>query len=186
VLIVRKYHHLSLTVTLALAAVCLSAQTTSGWKPFKSRGGWNISHPKEWRIGSCQSCKDPTAPGVFVDFFPPRMKTDEGWVMVEPLQDKPSRMTDDEWLADISRTDNLNSHIAEEKIRLNGFSALRVRYRTEGGEEIESVYVVSGSGTLAVTFSGDLNGSRPGVQLETLPNYHSYLQMLGTLRIAVP
>jgi hypothetical protein len=181
---VSKYRHLWATAMLILLGLCMSAQPRSEWKLFKSRGGWSISYPKQWEISSCRSCKDPTAPGVFVDFFPPGMRTDEGWVMVGPLQDKPSGMTtDDDWLGKISKTNNVNKQIAEEKVRLNRIPALKVRYRTENREEMESVYLAVGSRTFVVNFTSDLSANRSGVPLESFPNYRCYLKMLDTLRV---
>jgi hypothetical protein len=179
----RKYHRASAGITLMLVGLNLCAQTPSAWKLFKSRGGWSISYPKQWRVSSCRSCKDPTAPGVFVDFFPPTMKTDEGWVMVEPLRDRPSRTAEDDWLSNISKTANVNAQISKEKMRVDRFPALKVRYRTKDGDEMESVYVAARSRTLVVDFNADQSGNRPGAPLETLPNYQSYRQMLDTLRI---
>jgi len=76
--------------------------------------------------------------------------------------------------------------IGAEKMRVNDFPALKVRYRTESGEEMECIYVAAGSLTVAVQFSGHLSGGRPSVPLERLPNYRSYLQMVDTLRITLP
>jgi hypothetical protein len=59
------------------------------WKVFSNRAGWSIDYPSDWTISSCRSCKDPTAPEVFVDFSPPT-DSDSGWVMIEHLPDKPN------------------------------------------------------------------------------------------------
>lgn len=85
---VTKLIQLSAVVILLLMP-CLPA-IDAGWKTFASRGGWNIIYPADWRIGSCQTCNDPKAADVFVDFSPPPTRTTDGWVMVSPLARKPS------------------------------------------------------------------------------------------------
>jgi hypothetical protein len=117
--------------------------------------------------------------GVFVDFFPPKNETVEGWVMVEPLADKPSNTSVDAWLAYISGRANLNPHIREKKLTLNGQPALKVRYHTADGEEVAAVYVVAGSDTFSVTFSGE----KPGAPLEEFGNFVTYLRMPETFRV---
>jgi hypothetical protein len=82
----------------------------------------------------------------------------------------------DTWLADLSKTANLNSPLSEERITLDGSPALKVRYRTATGEETEAVYVVVGLETFEIHFGGQA----PGVPLEKLGNYETYLKMLGT------
>lgn len=104
-------------------------------------------------------------------------------MIVEPLEDKPSGMTVDDWLTEISKTNNVNEQIAQEKMRLSEIPALKVRYRTKSGEETESVYLAAGSKTFDVEFSGDLGGKRPAVSLESFPNYRAYLKMLETFRV---
>ena len=166
-------------VIILLVIPCLSA-IGADWKTFASRGGWSISYPADWRIGSCQSCTDPTAEDVFVDFFPPSLKTADGWVMVSPLARRPSDISVDAWLAKVSREANLNPHVHEAESKVNGLSALRVRYRSPQGE-MEEIYVVSGSRTFSVSFSAD-PGS-PGTSLETLPNYPIYSKMFRSFRV---
>lgn len=73
--------------------------------------------------------------------------------MVEPLADKPSGTSVDAWLTDISKGSNLNPHVHEQKLTLNDLPALKVRYRTRDGEEMEAVYVASGSETFAVAIT---------------------------------
>ena len=59
--------------------------------------------------------------------------------------------------------------------------ALRVRYRNSnnGGEEMESVYVISESRTFAIEFSGE----KPGLFLEEFGNYNTFLQMVKSFRV---
>jgi hypothetical protein len=119
-----------------------------------------------------------------VDFFPPGEKNSDGWVMVEHLADKPSDMSVDAWFAQVKQTANLNARIQEQRFDLNGLPALKVRYRnpSEGGYEMECVYVVSGSRTFEIEFSSDISGST----IDSLGNYPTYLQMLGTFKVTNP
>ena len=121
------------------------------WKVFSNRAGWSIHYPCDRTIASCKSCKETTAPDVFVDFFPPKDR-DTGWVMVEHLADKPSGTGVDIGLAELKQTANLNPRLKEERFTTHDLPALRVLYRnpSNGGEEMESVYVVSGSLTFAI------------------------------------
>jgi len=151
------------------------------WKQFKSRGGWKISYPADWQISSCRSCKDPTSAGVFVDFSPPTNA--EGFVMVEQLASRPSNISADAWLRDVSTRANVNPQIQGQKLTVSSVPARKVRYRTVSGEEMESVYVVSGSDTFALDFNGELDSKRPGVPLEKLNGYAIYLEMITTFRV---
>jgi len=150
------------------------------WKPFSNRAGWRINYPADWKIGSCRSCPDPTAPDVFVDFIPPT-ESDSGWVMVEVLEDKPSNTSDDTWFTEIKRTVNQNPEVSEKRFTLNSLPALRVRYRnpTDGGHEMEEVYVISGSRTFQISF----DGNQPGLSIDKFRNYHTFLQMVETFRV---
>lgn len=171
---------MGLVVIVPLLTYALAYGETPRWKVFSNRAGWSIKYPGDWRIASCRFCEDPTAPHVFVDFFPP-VNTDSGWVMVEPLQDKPSGMALDGWFIEIKKTANLNPRLTEQRFILNDLPALKVRYRNlhEGGDEMEAVYVVSGSRTFAIKFAGD----KPGLSLEKFGNYHTFLQMVGTFKV---
>ena len=171
-----------------LAPVCLSGGfcgpspgAAGGWKVFSSRAGWSLHYPPDWRIGSCHNCPDPTAPNVFVDFFPPGETNSDGWVMVDRLADRPSGMSVKGWFTRLKQTANLNPRLKEQRINLNGLPALKVRYRNPhaGGQETESVYVVAGSRTFQINFGGDL----PGRPLEDLGNYRIYRRMLGTFTV---
>jgi hypothetical protein len=152
------------------------------WKTFHNRAGWSINYPPDWRISSCHNCSDPTAADVFVSLFPPHENAyNDGTVMIEHLQDKPPTANTNDWLANVKRTANLNPIISEEMLSLNGYPALKVRYRTAPGAEMQEVYVVSGSSTFSITF----NGSKPGaVTLENFDSYPIYLQMVGTFKIS--
>jgi hypothetical protein len=167
-----------LSASLLLCAIAFSEGPA--WKVFSNRAGWSISYPGDWTIGSCRSCKDPTAPEVFVDFFPPTDR-ESGWVMIEHLADKPSGMTVDTWFAEIKQTNNLNPRLKERSFILHDRPALSVRYRNSnnGGEEMESVYVVSGSRTFAINFSGE----KPGLSLEQFGNYDTFLQMVKSFGV---
>jgi hypothetical protein len=169
-----------LAVVLTIAPVAALGQEIPTWKVFVSRTGWSISYPSDWHIGSCKSCKEPKAPGVYVDFFPPDMRTVGGWVMVQPLADKPSDTSTDAWLSNISKTTNLNPHVKEEKLILHGQPALKVRYRTSEEKEVEEVYLVSGSNTFSVLFT---DGETAGAPLEKMGNYPTYLKMLDSFRV---
>ena len=98
--------------------------------------------------------------------------------MVEHLASKPSDTSVDAWLAAISRTANPNPRLNEERLTLDGLPALKARYRSPFGNDTEAVYVVSGLETFEIYFSG----KRPGVPVEQLGNYATYLEMLGTFR----
>jgi hypothetical protein len=165
-------------VTLLVLAMYAPGRAKQTWKIFSNRAGWSISYPADWNIGSCRSCKDPTAPDVFVNFFPPSNIDFDGWVMVEHLASKPSDSSVDSWLADTARKANLNPRLSEKGITLDGSPALKVRYRTATGDETEVVYVVVGLETFEIHFGGQA----PGVPLEKLGNYATYLKMLGTFR----
>ena len=167
-----------LSASLLICALAFGEGTP--WKVFSNRAGWNIDYTSDWTIGSCTSCKDPTAPDVFVDFFPPT-DSDSGWVMVEHLADKPSGMTVDTWLAEIKQTVNLNPRLKEQRFTVHDLPALSVRYRNpnNGGEEMESVYVVSGTRTFAIEFGGE----KPGLSLEKFGNYGTFLQMVRSFGV---
>jgi hypothetical protein len=98
--------------------------------------------------------------------------------MVEHLASKPSGSSVDAWFADISKTANLNPRLNEERITLDGSPALKVRYHTATGDEMEVVYVVFGLETFEIHFGGQA----PGIPFEKLGNYATYLKMLGTFR----
>ena len=155
---------------------------TANWKLFSNRSGWSIKYSADWRISSCQSCSDPTDPKVFVDFFPPvANNSDEGWLQISHVADKPTNKNVDEWLAGLKTTLNLNPILKEEKITINNLPALKVRYRNPyaGSQESEAVYLVSGSQTFTIAFSGN----KAGVILEKFGNYNVYLQMLSTFNV---
>lgn len=178
VLAVRKAITLLAMVMLSVLAMDVPGWANQTWKIFSNRAGWSISYPADWNIGSCRSCKDPTASEVFVDFFPPGKIDSDGWVTVEHLSSKPSDSSVYVWLADTAKKANLNPRLREERITLDGSPALKVRYRTATGDETEAVYVVVGLQTFEIHFGGQA----PGVPLEKLSNYATYLKMLGTFR----
>ena len=154
---------------------------TTNWKVFLNRAGWSIKYPNDWKISSCHSCSDPTDPNVFVDFFPPTKNSDDGWVQISHVADKPSNKSVDEWLTDLKHTLNLNPILKEEKITINNLPALKVRYRNlyAGGKESEGVYIVSGSETFEISFGGN----KPGIMLENFGNYSIYTKMLSTFKV---
>jgi hypothetical protein len=170
-------------LTLAILVSYASGQTNPRWKVFSNRAGWSIGYPAEWKISSCRNCKDPTAPDVFVDFFPPRRPATDGSVLVEHLASKPSGTDADAWLADISTKANLNPQYNAERLTLDGFPALKVRYRNSAaGVDMESVYVLYGLETFEIEFgSPDASGVLP----DKLPNYDIYLKMLTTFRMKI-
>lgn len=152
----------------------------SKWRVFSNRAGWSIKYPADWKIASCRSCSDPTAPNVFVDFLPPG-DSDTGWVMIEHLRDKPPSTSLEAWFTEVKRTANLNPQIFEQRLKLGQLAALKVRYRNSsgGGLETEDVYVVSGSRTFSISFDGE----RPGVALERHENYPIYLEMVESFKV---
>jgi len=103
--------------------------------------------------------------------------------MVEPLADRPSDASADPWLAQVAKTANVNPHLQEQRLLLDDQPALRVRYRTSSGQQMEAVYVVSGSKTFEIGYSGDLSEHGTVDPLETLGNYQIYLKMLATFRV---
>ena len=156
-----------------------SAGEVPSWKVFSNRAGWSIRYPAGWKIGSCRSCPDPTAPDVFVDFFPPADSGSDGWVMIAHLRDKPSGMSVDAWFEDLKRAANLNPEIDEQRLMLNGLPALRVRYRNPYVGDMETVYVISGSRTFKLEFSDD----KPLRPMENMRNYPTYRRMLETFTV---
>ena len=158
--------------------VCaLTGGENLGWKKFSSREGWSIQYPADWKTGSCHSCPDPHASGVFVDFFPPSNR-DDGWVMVEPLQRKPTSTDADAWLVQVAANANQNPHLKEQKLLVAGEPALRVRYQAPATEMAE-VFVVSGNKTFSIRFAVD-GAIGP---LERLPRYAVFNAMVDSFRL---
>jgi hypothetical protein len=159
-----------------------SQGTKSAWKVFHNRAGWSMAYPPGWKIASCQSCTDPAAAEVYVDFFPPSEKNyDEGWVMVQHLKDKPPQKSVDEWLAEIKSTVNLKPVLNELRLTLNGLPALKAVYRQDSDKawQNEEIYVVADQQTFSVSFSG----RKAGGTVETLKHYPIYRKMLSTFRV---
>jgi hypothetical protein len=103
--------------------------------------------------------------------------------MVEPLAEKPSNVSSASWLAEVAKTANVNPHIHDQELKVNERPALKVRYRASGGQQMESVYVVSGTKTFEIEFSGSLSGQGSAEPIETLGNYQTYQKMLHTFRV---
>ena len=175
----KRVHAFVLAVTIV--AFSAAGQAAPKWRVFVSQAGWSINYPPDWRIGSCRSCRDLRKPGVYVDFLSPDFQ--KGLVMVEPLADRPSDAIADPWLTQVAKTANVNPHLHEQRLLLDDQPALRVRYRTSSGQQMEAVYVVSGSKTFEIEFSGDLSEKGTVDPLETLGNYQTYLKMLATFRV---
>lgn len=170
-----------IVVFISVLLVCsLGYGETSRWKVFSNRAGWSIRYPADWKIASCHSCSDPTAPDVFVDFLPLK-DADSGWVMISHLDNKPPSTTMDAWFNDIKQRANLNPRISEERLTLGDLPALKVRYRnpSSGRREMEHVYIVSDPQTFSISFGGE----KPGLALEQYGNYPIYLEMLETFRV---
>lgn len=148
-------------------------------KTFANRAGWTMNYPADWTVASCFSCSDPTAPEVYVDFFPPK-KPEAGSVIVEHLADMPSNMSVDEWLNELKKTENQNPQLTEKRFTLNNLPALRIRYRnpSDGGQEMEAVYVVSRGQTFSIGFSAEGGG----LPLEASGNYATYLEMVKSFK----
>jgi hypothetical protein len=170
------------TFVLMLFSGIITAKVAN-WKIFSNRAGWRIRYPAEWDTGSCRSCPDPRAPGVFVDFMPHEGADINGSVMVSPLRDKPRNMGLDAWFSEVERTANLNPRSSEHRFELNGKAALRVRYLNSaaGGTEMEAVYVVAGARTFSIEFSGNNRGT----PLETLGNYLVFMRMVQSFEVQV-
>jgi hypothetical protein len=104
----RNFPHVPLSLiacTLFSVAAIAQAATradqaddVSRWKTFANRAGWIIKHPRNWQVGSCRSCPDPTDPNVFVTLYNPSTKE---LIMIEHLIDKPPDQTVEQWLNDI-------------------------------------------------------------------------------------
>jgi len=158
--------------------VCASSGGENpGWRRFTSREGWSLQYPADWKTGSCRSCPDPHASGVFVDFFPSSDRND-GWVMVESLQRKPTNTDANAWLAQVAADANQNPHLKEQKLLVAGKPALRVRYQART-IEMEEVFVVSGDKTFSIAF--DAEGA--GGPLERLRNYAVFNSMVDSFLI---
>jgi predicted small secreted protein len=149
------------------------------WGTFSNRAGWSINYPSDWRISSCRNCSDPTDPNVFVDFFPP--DPDEGWLLIDHLMDKPKNASVDDWLNEMKKAANLSPIIHEAKLTVNDLPALSVNYQnpSDGGYEIDVVYIVSDQHTFSISF----NPNKPGINPETLRNYPTYLRVLSTFKV---
>jgi hypothetical protein len=101
--------------------------------------------------------------------------------MVSTLRDKPSNISLDAWFSEVQATANLNPRSSEHRFDLNGKPALRVRYlnNVAGGIEMEEVYVVAGGRTFSIELSGD----KPGIQLEKLGNYALFMRMVESFQV---
>ena len=101
--------------------------------------------------------------------------------MVDRLADRPSGTSVGAWFTRLKQTANRNPRLEEQRFTLDGLPALRVRYRNPygGGQEMESVYVISGPRTFQINFRGD----RRGRGIESFGNYPTYRRMLGTFTV---
>jgi len=140
-----------------------------------------MAYPADWRIGSCRSCSGPSAPDVYVDFFPPNKQGAGSSVIVQHLADQPSNVTLDGWFTEIKRTANQNPQVSEERVSLDGLAALKVRYRNpnNGGYWMEAVYVIAHGQTFSIDFSGEAGGPA----LAALENYAIYLDMVKSFKV---
>ncbi len=125
------------------------ARTTRAteWKTFVSRGGWSIDYPRGWTVSSCNNCRDPAEPGIFVGFSGAR---DDDFVMVSPLADRPVTQTVAQWLNDVAVTANLNTVLEKHPSVLNGHFAMVVRYRYADGTIGDETFVVDGVRTFQI------------------------------------
>jgi hypothetical protein len=166
---------------LSIPLQAAQSQSFAKWKTFSNRAGWSVRYPASWKISSCMNCPDPTAPDVFVDFFSPKFGDHFGLVMIQHLASKPARMSVDAWFADVKQTADQNPIIEEHRFSLNHLPALKVRYRNPsyGGSEIDTVYVLAGSQTFEISFSGDKPDQR---LVEKLKNYPTYLKMVESFK----
>ena len=160
------------------AGPVLQSQTLSAWLTLKNRVGWSIKYPPSWVTWSCRNCPDPTAPGVYVGFG--QASSHEGFVMVQPLADKPPRQSAGLWLAELKRTANLNPIESERNVTVNGLVGLRVRYRSvELDIDADVIYFIAGSKTYSISFDRENLAKR----LEDLPNYAVYERMIQTFQV---
>jgi hypothetical protein len=178
-----RYRLIAATTLVLMLFSGITTAKVANWKVFSNRAGWRIRYPAEWDTVSCRSCPDPRAPGVFVDFMPHEGADLNGSVMVSPLRDKPGNVGLDAWFSEVERTANLNPRSSEHRFDLNGKAALRVRYlnSSAGGTEMEAVYVVAGSRTFSIEFSGNNRGT----PLETLGNYPVFMRMVQSFEVQV-
>jgi hypothetical protein len=169
-----------LTIGLMMVLPRLGVSQRSSSHAFVSRSGWRVRYPSAWKLGSCRSCSDPKASGVFVDFIPPAVGRAADLVMVEVLQKKPSTLDLDAWLGQVSKTANQNPIKSEQRFQLNGRTAMRVRYLHGGADEseMESVYVVAGSRTFSLSFTTE----KPGVPIERSANYPQFLKIVDSFQ----
>jgi hypothetical protein len=150
----------------SVSCVLFGQTVTTSWKTFSSRAGWSMSYPKEWHLGSCRSCPDPTAQRVFVDFFPPSNTESGGWMMVEQLLDKPSGTNLEEWFAKVNSTANLNPQVSSNRSKINGAPSQTIRYRNSDGSETEITFVICGSYTFGISVQTNKQGG-----IENVPNF---------------
>jgi hypothetical protein len=145
---------------VALGSICgLPAKTgpvrTSAprdWKMFVSRAGWKIQYPRDWKIGTCKQCLDPTDPDVFVTFGGPSTKAS---VTIETLIQKPADEDLDQWLSEVNKESNLKPALSQEFTTVGGVRALRVT-TAEG----DNLYLVKGARTFAIRMKKMSRGYR--------------------------
>lgn len=100
--------------------------------------------------------------------------------MIAPLEDKPASMALDAWFNDIKKR-HPHPQISEQRLTLGELPALKVRYRnpSDGGREMEVVYVVFDSQAYSLSFGGE----KRGLALEKYENYPIYVEMVGSFRV---
>jgi hypothetical protein len=101
--------------------------------------------------------------------------------MVSPLASKPTNSRVDDWLTEIAADANRNPHMNEQRLYVGGDPALRVGYHSKDCE-MEEVYVVSGSKTFSIQFSGDASNT----SLKRLANYSVFNKMVDSFRVGHP
>lgn len=146
------------------------------WKTLTSRSGWSVTYPPDWSPASCQSCPDPTAPGVFVSFGG---LADEGRVMIELLESRPDSESVARWLQKVAKAANLNPIESSRTAIIDDLPALEVRYQVPNNSAMETVYLVDGRRTFEIS----INGQHPNVGLDTLPSYTRFRRMATTFRV---
>jgi hypothetical protein len=158
-----------LTQACAIPSAAAAGQDldTSKWKVFSNRAGWSIKHPSDWKIGSCNSCSDPTDPDVFVSLYHP---SNHALMMIQHLTDKPKNQTVRQWLDDLKSTANLNPRISEEWLTFDGQPALKVITSNPDATQSENLYIVYGDRTFYLSFE------------RNTPSDAIFRQMLSTFR----
>jgi hypothetical protein len=164
---------------------------TSKWKTFKNISGWSIKYPPEWHVSGCcyktvQELGDD--PDAFVGFYPPP-ESDEGWLMVTNISDKPENIELWDWFENISSSGPPS--VKNERVVFNGTQAFKKIWRSCSnicnlspqseyyGSWHEDVYVVYDN---TEAFELGFNTNNVYKNIIDYKNYEIYQQMLSTFQ----